>query len=368
MENNLHYKIALSRLKGFGVIKTRQIINALDNIDDFFSLAPYQLEKKYGIRKEWVKRSQRKEALQEAEEILKYNEKHSVSTLFIHDREYPRRLLKCDDAPIVLYQRGKMNLNPTKSVAIVGTRNSTHYGHKVCEELIERFVGNDILVVSGLASGIDGYSHQKCLNSRIPTVGIVGHGLDRIYPAKHRKLALDMLESGNAILSEFIPGIYPDPCNFPMRNRIVAGMADATIVVESKNKGGSLITANLANDYNRDVFAVPGPIFTSTSQGCNQLIEADKAHLYKNPNAFLKLMNWENSQQSKEQNIQANLFPEVTPIQEKILEIITENGMLQVDLLSDKMEIPISQLNTELFFLEMEGLIQNVPGNNYKRI
>jgi len=328
LDSNLHYKIAMSLLKGIGVVKARSIINATNSIEDIFKLAPFQIEKKFGIRKEWIKNAKVKTALLEAEKVMEFNAKNDVKTIFIHDEKYPRRLLKCDDAPIVLYQRGTLDLNPPKSVAIVGTRNSTHYGHKICKELIESFVGNDITVVSGLAAGIDGRIHQSCLDNGISNVGIVGHGLDRIYPADHRKLAREMLEQDNAILSEFIPGIYPDPSNFPMRNRIVAGFADATIVIESKAKGGSLITANLANGYHRDVFAVPGSIFIPTCEGCNQLIHDDKAHLYKSPAKFLEMMQWQNNKLDKTKNVQTNLFTDVNPTQRQILDLITQKGTL----------------------------------------
>lgn len=368
LENNLHYKIAVSLINSIGPVRSRQIIQEIENLDELFQLPIYKLKKKYEFNNIPLSKKALNNALLDADKVLNYNLKNDIETIYYLESSYPRRLKKCHDAPVILYKKGDIDLNPTKCVSIVGTRLSTQYGHKVTDELIESFIDNDIVVISGLAKGIDGKVHQSCLHNNIGNIGIIGHGLDRIYPAKHKNLAQQMLEYGNALLTEFVPGVHPDGGNFPMRNRIVAGMSDVTIVIESKNKGGSLITANLANDYNRDVFAVPGSIHLSTSAGCNQLIADNKAHLFKDAQSFLKTMNWKNLRVNTETKIQPKLFVNLSDVQRNIHDIITAKGPIQIDVLSNKSNLPISTLNTELFFLEMEGLIQSLPGKHYKTL
>lgn len=216
--------------------------------------------------------------------------------------------------------------------------------------------------MSGLAHGIDACVHRYCLEYNVTTYGVLGHGFDRIYPSQNLRLAEEMLDQGG-LISEFIPGTNPDRENFPKRNRIVAGISDATIVVESKIKGGSLITANLANDYNRDVFAFPGSIRDETSQGCNILIASQKAHLIQRPEDFLNLMAWAPDKAQK--SVQRKLFPDLSEKQKSIVEFIANGTKIQIDVLSLKTKLPISQLNTELFHLEMDGVILSLPGKKY---
>jgi DNA processing protein len=278
------------------------------------------------------------------------------------DSDYPRRLKQCPDQPMILFSKGNFNVNHEKIVSIVGTRNQTDYGTSILEELIGSFLGLKIMVASGLAYGVDISAHRLCIENGIPTLGVLGHGLDRIYPSKHKNTALKMLNQGG-LLTEFGIGTNPDRENFPMRNRIVAGIADATIVVESKDKGGSMITAELANDYNRDVFAFPGDVNRPYSEGCNKLIRLEKAHLVSKGSDFLKFMNWKMKESKQEQRI---LFEHFDENEKLILEMLTNQSDLHMDVLSIRTGISASKMNVILFNLEMKNAVKHIAGKRYR--
>lgn len=358
----LQRQIAVSLLQGIGPIRARQLLSKLPDLDSLFSYTLKELEKTTGVSKKLLQNMGREIALEKAANEIAFIEKNNISTYFLTDKDYPRRLKQCEDAPLILYGKGNMDLNPAETVAIVGTRKATPYGVSVCEELIKSFVGQDILVVSGMAYGIDICVHQLCVKHKIPTIGVLGHGLDRLYPQSHLKTAQRMLYTGG-LLTEFLPGTLPDRVNFPMRNRIVAGMCDATIVVESKNKGGSLITADLANDYSRDVFAVPGNIGQQFSEGCNQLISQSKAHLFLSPEHFLKWMDW--TQKKGDKAPQRQLFMDLNPDEQKMMDLLQNEGEQHMDALAQKSNKPISQTSVLLFQMEMNGLVKALPGNKY---
>ena len=263
---HLHYKIALTLLQGIGPIKAKEILLNLERHEAFFELSPNELCAQTGLKKSFVQKTNRKEALKGAVRVVEHLEKNNIQVHYFQETSYPRRLKNCVDSPLILYSQANVDFNFPKVVAIVGTRNATSYGKRLCEELLNSFRGQDILVVSGLATGIDAQVHKNCVDLNIATVGVLGHGLDRLYPSQNRSLSESMKNFGG-LLTEFIPGTTPDRENFPKRNRIVAGMSDATIVIESNVKGGSLITANLANDYNRDVFAYPGSVHKRNVSG-----------------------------------------------------------------------------------------------------
>ncbi len=358
----LQRQIAVSLLQGIGPIRARQLLSKLPDLDSLFSYTLKELEKTTGVSKKLLQNMRREIAMGKAANEIAFIEKNNISTYFLTDKDYPRRLKQCEDAPLILYGKGNMDLNPVKTVAIVGTRKATPYGVSVCEELIKSFVGQDILVVSGMAYGIDICVHQLCVKHKIPTIGVLGHGLDRLYPQSHLKTAQRMLDTGG-LLTEFLPGTLPDRVNFPMRNRIVAGMCDTTIVVESKNKGGSLITAELANDYSRDVFAVPGNIGQQFSEGCNQLISQSKAHLFLSPEHFLKWMDWTQKKGAKAP--QRQLFLDLNPDEQKMMDLLQNEGEQHMDALAQKSNKAISQTSVLLFQMEMNGLVKALPGNKY---
>ncbi|MGJ8660761.1 MAG: DNA-processing protein DprA [Bacteroidota bacterium] len=304
----------------------------------------------------------RENALIEAEKHLAFIDKKNLSTYFIQSSDYPRRLKQCEDAPMILYGQGNLDLNPLRAVAIVGTRSATEYGREVSEKLILSLVDKNVLVVSGMAYGIDICVHQLCVKYNVPTIGVLGHGLDRLYPSAHKSTAQRMLDKGG-LLTEFLPGTLPDRENFPRRNRIVAGMCDATIVIESKDRGGSLITADLANDYSRDVFAVPGNIGQMYSEGCNKLISASKAHLYLSPEQFLKWMDWGDTKNTI--IAQRKLFNSLSSDEKTMVDLLQIEGEQHMDALAYKSQMPISKTSVILFQLEMSGMVKALPGKKY---
>ena len=357
------YRIALSKLNGIGPIRAAQVLSKLENINFLFESTLQEIKIQTGLSESFLRALKREEAINLAEKQLNFNHKNGISTHFFLDSTYPRRLRQCSDAPIVIYTKGKMDLNHTQIVSIVGTRNHTEYGKERLKSLLSSFKEKNILVVSGLAYGVDIHAHQLCLQNNIQTIGVLGHGLDRIYPSQHKQIAKDMQENGG-LLTEFMISTNPDRENFPMRNRIVAGLADATIVIESKERGGSMITAELANDYSRDVFAFPGDIDRQTSQGCNLLIKKQKAHLISSPNDFLTFMNWNSKTVSVQKELELNLEPD----EATILNMFENDEILHSDIIGMKAEMSASKINVLLFQMEMKNMVEQLPGKRYRII
>lgn len=362
MENTLLLEqVALGFLRGIGPAKAKFLLSVLPDLPSLFYLPLKEIAQLSEFRLDFLKSMNREQALERAKEELHFMQQHQIQSFFFRETSYSRRLKQCGDSPCMLYSKGNVELNAHHYLAVVGTRNATPYGKKVCEELIESLAGKDIVVVSGMAFGIDIFVHQLCLKYDIATIGVLGHGLDRIYPSQHKETASRMLEKGG-LLTEYVSNTEPDREHFPMRNRIVAGMCDATLVVESKARGGSLITANLANDYNRDVFAVPGNIDQPYSVGCNDLIQNSKANVYTSTKKFLEWMSWTNNQ--KKLSPQRPLFPDLAPDEKTIVDLL-EEGEKHIDYLSVKSSFPISKTSVLLFQLEMAGILKSLPGKKY---
>jgi len=359
----LEYQIALTFMNKVGPIRAKELLQSGLTPEQILLDNAKTLSKISGFNHSYFSETNRAAALNKAVEVCKELKKLSIRPIYFEEKDYPRRLKNCTDAPLVIYQKGNFDFNQTKIIAIVGTRSATSYGNDICREFIKEIKDQNITVVSGLAHGIDAMVHRCCIEFNVPTIAVLGHGLDMVYPAVHRNLATKMLSNG-CLMSEFVPGTQPDRENFPKRNRIVAGMTDATIVVESKKRGGSLITANLANDYNRDVFAFPGSVHMETSRGCNHLIASQKAHLIQGADNFLHLMGWE-KKEAGSVNQQKQLFLEFTNQQKKIIDLIQDERQIQLDVLAIKLEMPISILNQELFHLEMDGVVRSLPGKSY---
>jgi len=357
-------QIAITQLHGFGSIRSKRLLQSVNDEYDIFNLPFNELSFLSGFSIELLRKMNRQRALEKAQIILQSLKQYNIEYIFYTDLTYPRRLKQCDDAPLVLYKKGSIDLNNSKFVAVVGTRNASDYGKQLCNELVHSFSESNIVVVSGMAYGIDIYVHQLCLQHGITTLGIMAHGLDIVYPSVHRSIAKKMLDRGG-LLSEYPPNTQPDRENFPMRNRIVAGLCDATIVVETKQKGGSLITADLANDYNRDVFAYPGRIFDENMQGCNSLIANNKAHLIQNGKDFLNKMGW-NVKNSNP--IQRSLFINLTPQEQLIVSLLEQTGVMNIDTISAQLKLSASETSVLLFGLEMNGVITSVPGNRCQLI
>ncbi|MBK9192424.1 MAG: DNA-protecting protein DprA [Crocinitomicaceae bacterium] len=355
------YEIALSLLNNVGPVKAKALVAHAGNAEEVFKEKDRLLGLIPGIGSATIKSLNKKECLLRAEQELIFLEKFKIGYYYYQDENYPHKLKFCEDGPLVLFTKGNVNFNQ-RNIAIVGTRKATPYGKNLTRDLIAQLAEYEIQVVSGLAYGIDIEAHKAALNNNLSTLAVLGHGLDLIYPAAHKSTAKLMLENGG-LVTEFISKSPGDTSNFPKRNRVVARLCDATIVMESALSGGSLITANLANDYNRDVFAFPGNIDQEYSKGCNQLIQQDKAHLITCAADLVKIMGWE----EKEKNpvIQPQLFPELNDEEDKIVGILREKGETEIDTISFLSEMSAGMLSMHLFNLELKGLVRVAPGKKY---
>ncbi len=361
-------QIALTKIKGIGPKYSRLLLAYFGNVADLFSSSTQELNAIPGLSRNIIQQIRSKACFQEAETELRYVEKHGIDLLWIEDNEYPKRLMHCEDAPLLLYSYGRVDYNAQKVVSIVGTRNATAYGKRIIEELIEGLKEMGVLIVSGLAMGIDVLVHLASVRRNIPNIAVLGHGLSRIYPAQHRDISCEIINNG-ALLTEFPYQTQPDKSNFPMRNRIIAGLSDATIVVEAREKGGALITARLANDYNRDVCAYPGAVDQPYSSGCNQLIKNNEAHLVRNSEDLLHLMQWKRQYDPKaEEGIQLTLIPNLTDDQRMIYDYIKIKKEASVDDIACFSDWPQSKLAVILLEMEMAGYIHALPGKIYKML
>jgi len=307
------------------------------------------------------------EALNLADKEIEFVEKHKIKVLFYTDAEYPRRLKQCEDSPIVLYFKGNCNLDQAKILGIVGTRRATPYGLENCKNLISdlKEKGHQVLIVSGLAFGIDVAAHKNALKMEQETVATLGHGLNTIYPAIHRAVAKEIVQHGG-LITELPSTAVLDPAHFVKRNRVIAGLSDATVVIESGRKGGSLITANIANSYNRDVFAFPGRINDKYSEGCNNLIKTNQAALIESAADIEYLLGWQTNKKAKV--IQSQLFVELNTEETQLMAILRENGKTPIDIVASKSQLPMSKISSILLKLEFSGLVLSHPGKVYEAI
>ncbi|WP_195252475.1 DNA-processing protein DprA [Hoylesella timonensis] len=309
------------------------------------------------------------EPLHRAEIELQWDLENGVMPLCMNDENYPQRLRQCDDAPLMLFYKGNINLNQRRVICVVGTRRNTVYG----EDLIRRFMRElrqlcpQLLVVSGLAYGVDIIAHRQALQNGYPTVGVLAHGVDYLYPARHKQTADEMVKKGG-LLTEFLTQTNADKVNFVRRNRIVAGISDACVVVESAAHGGGLITASLARTYNREVFAFPGNVGSQYSEGCNNLIRDNVAGLISNADDFVKSMNWDDDvklQRAQQVGIERQLFPDLSTEERQVVSALKKHNDLQINMLSVQADIPIAHLTAILFSLEMKGVLKALPGGMY---
>jgi len=356
------YQIGLSMLNGIGPLRAKSLVALLGSSEAVFRESDRNLSQLEGFGKKFVRELDRKSALSRAESELEFIEKNNIQSYYYQDQGYSLRLKNAEDGPVVLYAMGALDFRP-KSVAVVGTRSATSYGRKMTELLIEGLAPHGVQIVSGLAHGIDKSAHEAALSNGLQTIGVLGHGLDTMYPAAHRNLAKRMLQNGG-LVTEFASKTQGDPGNFPRRNRIVAGLSDAVVVIESSVKGGSMITANLANDYDRECFAFPGPVDRESSAGCNNLIKRNKAHLITSAEDLIEIMAWQ-EQSKKNTHVQAKIFAAMSPEEEKLVEILRDGGELDVDKLAHISKMMHGVLSFHLFNLEMNGLIRALPGKRY---
>jgi DNA processing protein len=365
ISDNLAHKIAISLIPGIGSVTARSLIAYVGSVEGVFQEKEKNLMKIPGVGEVNAQRIVRQDVLERAKREVDFIQKNKIQTLFYLDENYPTRLKSCSDAPIILFYKGNANLNERRIISVVGTRNATNYGKEICDELIRNFSEKSyhILVVSGLAYGIDVQAHKACLKYNIPTVGVFAHGLDNIYPQLHAPVAAKMLENGG-LLSDFISETKIDRQNFLRRNRIIAGLADATIIVESAEKGGALVTADIANSYNRDVFAFPGRSSDLYSRGCNKIIKLNEATLVENQADIEKAMNWD-VKISTAKAVQTSLFVELSPEEQKLVDLL-KGGDRFVDEITIETKLPMSKVSALLLGLEFKGLITSLPGKMYR--
>jgi len=366
MTDEILYQIALTLIPNIGDVHAKALVNIYGDAQSIFKAKKKDLENIEGIGTVRANSIKSFDNFQSSEAEIAFIEKYKIRPLFINDKNYPQRLLNCYDSPTLLYYRGTADLNTSKIIAVVGTRHNTEYGKSVCEKIIEELAGENIAVVSGLAFGIDTIAHKASLKNNLQTVGVLAHGLDRIYPAQNKSLAKQMTEHGG-LLTEFISKTNPDKQNFPKRNRIVAGISDAVIIVETGKKGGSLITAELGNNYNKDVFAIPGRVNDSKSEGCNYLIRNNKAALINNAEDLLELMNWKPVAKPTAQK-QRELFIELTSAEQTVVDVLQQKESVHIDELYFKSNLSSSAVAAALLMLEMQGVVVSIPGKLYKLI
>jgi len=364
MQKELLYQIALTLIPNIGDVNAKALVNHFGSAEAIFSASKKVLDEIEGIGSIRAASIRNFKDFSRAEDEIAFIKKYKITPLFLTDKNYPQRLLNCYDSPPMLFYKGSADLNTAKMIAIVGTRSHDDYGKKICEKLIEELVNEDVIIVSGLAFGIDSIAHKASLKNNIPTIGVLAHGLDRVYPSQNATIAKQMISCGG-LLTEFKSNTKPDKQNFPGRNRIVAGMTDATIVIESGIKGGSLITAELANGYNKDVFAFPGRVDDSKSEGCNYLIKSNKAALITCANDLLEIMGWKKSKKIPLKK-QRELFIEFTSEEKIIVDILQMQEQMQIDELYFKSKLSSSEVAKALLMLEMQGIVSSLPGKIYK--
>ncbi|HYQ56148.1 MAG TPA: DNA-processing protein DprA [Draconibacterium sp.] len=365
MNNDLKYKIALSMLPGIGGILARNLVAYIGSIEGIFSESAKALTKVPGIGELNARLIKNNTILPKAEKEMEYIDNNGIDVHFYTDTTYPRRLKSCIDAPLIIYTKGKMNLDAERVISIVGTRNSTGYGRTLVDTLCREFTERDYkaLIVSGLAYGIDIQAHRAALKYNLPTVGVIAHGLDILYPAMHKETAKKMQENGG-LITDFPSATKIDPSNFIKRNRIIAGLSDATIVVESAKKGGALITADIASSYNRDVFAYPGRSGDIYSKGCNQLIRNNGATLIEGIDDLEYFMGWEKT--NKADAVQSSLFIDLNTDEQKVVDLLKQKGELFIDQIAAELKQPASRVSAILLNLEFKNVLLSLPGKMYK--
>jgi DNA processing protein len=364
MDQNRLALLALHFIPGIGDYLIRQLVSYCGSAEKVFKIPKGKLLRIPGVGLVTAEAISQGKPFALAEKESRQAEKVKVSLLFFTDKNYPSRLRQVNDAPTMLYAKGNMDLENPKTVAIVGTRQSTAYGKECVENLVNDLVPHQALVVSGLAYGIDIHAHKQAVKHQLPTVGVMGSGMDVIYPSAHRDVAMKMMEHGG-LLTEHPFGTQPDAHNFPARNRIVAALSDAIIIVEAAEKGGALITADIGNSYNKDVFAFPGNVKQSHSAGCNNLIKSNRAHLITSIRDLQYIMNWDIGVKPKKQD--DVVLDGYEPEEQLIIKTLLENNkQLMIDEISWKTNLPISKIASLLLTLEFKGLVASLPGKIYK--
>jgi DNA processing protein len=364
-DEELFHVLALQQVEGVGDIVAKKLITHCGNASTAFKTKASQLAAIDGIGAVLIQNLKDKTIFEKAEKELRFIQSNSINVAYFQDEKYPERLKHCIDGPVLLFNSGNIDLKNKKIISIVGTRQITSYGMDFCRKLIEDLAPLEPVIVSGFAYGVDIFAHQLAIEHNLQTIGVVAHGLNQIYPKNHKKYVAKVEENGG-FMTEFWSSSNPEKENFVRRNRIVAGISEATIVIESADRGGSLITANIANEYNRDVFAVPGRISDKYSQGCNNLIKTQKANLLTSAADLVYILNWEI--ESKAKPVQKQLFVTLEPDEQKIFDFLLQNGKELMDVIALRCDFPIYKLSGMLLNMELKGVIRPLPGKLFEAI
>jgi DNA processing protein len=366
-QTELFYALSLLQVEGVGDVMAKKLINQCGSAENIFKEKTTTLQKIDGVGTILIKKLKDKSIFDKTIAELKFIEDENIQTLYFQDKLYPERLKHCIDSPLVLFQSGNIDLQNRKIISIVGTRQITSYGTEFCRKLIEDLAPLNPIIVSGFAYGVDIVAHQTAMDLGLQSIGVLAHGLNQIYPKVHKKYVAKMEENGG-FLTEFWSTSNPEKENFVKRNRIVAGMSEATIVIESAEKGGSLITAMLANDYNRDVFAVPGRTSDKLSQGCNNLIKTQRANLLTSAADVVYILNWEIEKDKKTKSVQKQLFVTLEPEEQKVYDYLLNKGKQEMDIIALECDFPIFRISSILLNMELKGVVRPLPGKLFEAI
>ncbi|MGB0880789.1 MAG: DNA-processing protein DprA [Polaribacter sp.] len=365
-EEKLLAILRLQKSKAIGDILAKKLIVTLGNVEQIFKEKASTLEKINGIGSHATKHLFDKKNLEFAEQELAYIQQNNISYSYFLDKEYPANLQQCIDAPILLFKDGNLDFSNPKIISIVGTRNMSSYGRNFCNQLVEEISEYNPIIVSGFAYGVDICAHKAAIKNKLQTIAVLAHGLEKIYPKAHKKYIHQLNENGG-FLTEFWHDEDPLRENFLRRNRIVAGISKATIIIESAKKGGSLITADIANSYNKDVFAVPGRATDVFSTGCNNLIKNNEAHLLSCTSDIVKMLNWDLVEKTAKP-IQKELFINLTENEQKIYDVLHKKGQQLLDVISLECAIPVYQLSPILLQMELKGILKPLPGKMFELV
>ncbi|WP_158728034.1 MULTISPECIES: DNA-processing protein DprA [unclassified Flavobacterium] len=364
-EQDLFYILALQRVEGVGDIMAKKLLSHCGSAEEVFKSKTSQLATIDGVGAMLLKNIKDKSVFEKANQEVAFLKANAIKTTSFLDQDYPERLKHCFDGPLLLFQSGNIDLKNKRIISIVGTRQITAYGIEFCRKFISDLAPLNPIIVSGFAYGVDIVAHQLAIEFQLQTIGVVAHGLNQIYPKTHKKYVAAVEQNGG-FMTEFWSTTNPDKENFVRRNRIVAGMSEATIVIESADRGGSLITANMANDYNRDVFAVPGRVTDKYSQGCNNLIKTQKANVLTSAADLVYILNWDIQQDSKP--VQKQLFVTLDDDEQKVYDYLLKTGKELMDIIALHCDFPIYKISGMLLNMELKGVIRPLPGKLFEAI
>lgn len=365
IEQDLFHLLALQRVEGVGDIMAKKLLTLFGNAESVFKAKASQLTAIDGVGSVLIKNLKDKFVFEKANQELDFIQKNEINVAYFQDENYPERLKHCIDGPVLLFTSGNIDLKNKKIISIVGTRQITSYGIEFCRKLMEDIAPLNPIIVSGFAYGVDIVAHQLAIENNLQTIGVVAHGLNQIYPKTHKKYVAKVEQNGG-FMTEFWSSSNPDKENFVRRNRIVAGMSEATIVIESADRGGSLITANMANDYNRDVFAVPGRVTDKYSQGCNNLIKTQKANVLTSAADLIYILNWDLEKETKP--VQKQLFVTLDADEQKVYDYLLKTGKEVMDIIALQCDFPIYRISGLLLNMELKGVIRPLPGKLFEAI